>query len=440
MSASAPPTLPPKVSNNHVALEPDAEQGHFLINQPGHQASTAFPEPGPTGFGLHQARQTSLIADAGLTSVSTSLGPEEDAVGVQTKVLLGSCASLGEVNGPLLEKNAICPTASGGCGSHGADLELPVDMLHRPAAHRIDHERKDYKKTLRDPDPMAHDPLGHQCRTQTKPRHRHISDGSSNLSRVRVGHNNHIVRWQRDTILKFSVDLDSFPYDNDGLYVLECFEKAIMTYPVVVHFKYVTFDEPATFVICYRPTPDDGDCQTYAEAFLPSFAPENRKLEVYALALKYRHCMVNILAHEIGHILGLRHEFHDIGHPSVQIGLEDRNSVMNYRSSNDLELMEVSQQDVDGLRRLYDISGIYKGHLVSEADPRPIRHGSRPSDQVALGPRGIATFPGLREGATGPSNSAIEEYLCPRKLLYVSLFCCVFYLVGSRTFGLGLKR
>lgn len=147
-------------------------------------------------------------------------------------------------------------------------------------------------------------------------------------------------------------------------------------------FKQVSSDCPATFQIKYLDLPFDNDTTTYAESFFPQ--DRRGKMFVYKIALEEANLpyLTNILAHEMGHILGLRHTFAgdvvctDTGETreegSVLWGRRNESSVMNYFP--DLKLYSVQEQDVDELRSFYDFTGKkYKGLTIRDFTPGKFR-------------------------------------------------------------------
>ena len=80
--------------------------------------------------------------------------------------------------------------------------------------------------------------------------------------------------------------------------------------------------------------------------------------------------MSNVFAHELGHVLGLRHEFAigDVrdrmtasreGKDAVRIDAPNEKSVMNYRA----EPPEIQQSDIDSTRKFYSMTEDAAGEL-----------------------------------------------------------------------------
>lgn len=73
--------------------------------------------------------------------------------------------------------------------------------------------------------------------------------------------------------------------------------------------------------------------RTLAAAFFPNCPAELRMVKVFPLAFVFRDAMVNTFCHELGLVLGLRHEFAahmEKDGPSVHWGFPNPESVMNY--------------------------------------------------------------------------------------------------------------
>ncbi|KAK3345863.1 hypothetical protein B0T25DRAFT_265166 [Lasiosphaeria hispida] len=194
---------------------------------------------------------------------------------------------------------------------------------------------------------------------------------SDGLASVRVGIWNEIYRWEKGSTLTYNIDTRSFLGNcADATLVEESTRKAITAWREIdVTFRQVPSSEPSTFTFQYGGAGSNGDL---AVAFLPHEYPRKRNVVVYdnLLAKEYRPYAVNVLSHELGHLLGLRHEFQtpvEIQHPSVQIGHDNSASVMNYFP--DLSLMVVGDRDIEETKILYSLPRSYKGWTVKVVKP-----------------------------------------------------------------------
>ena len=188
-----------------------------------------------------------------------------------------------------------------------------------------------------------------------------VTQGRDNKSPLwaQIGFCDHVPRWQRGLVLNYVICAETFLTPDDAVFATNQLTKAIaMWKDVGVTFKQVSRNAPATFRVVYRDLPDNGQRNVLASAFFPNNGlPESRTLSIYALAFAKDHVnhQANFLAHEIGHILGLRHEFSlETETPwwSAMYMGRSPNSVMKYYS--DSSMWHVQQQDLDELQAFYD--------------------------------------------------------------------------------------
>ncbi|KAL4903320.1 hypothetical protein BDW74DRAFT_180184 [Aspergillus multicolor] len=105
--------------------------------------------------------------------------------------------------------------------------------------------------------------------------------------------------------------------------------------------------EDAAFVLTFADQVSPG---TLAEAFFPSDVDLNQ-LNVYAAAFKPGtvQYLKNIFLHELGHVLGLRHEFapeKEKSIKSVQVGPRNPTSVMSYEFPPQIQTTDVDSTKV----------------------------------------------------------------------------------------------
>ncbi|PNP55314.1 hypothetical protein THARTR1_04456 [Trichoderma harzianum] len=125
-----------------------------------------------------------------------------------------------------------------------------------------------------------------------------------------------------------------------------------------VSFKQVARNDPATFAVIY----ENRSRNAYACSFFPN--ESSRELIIYPPGLREPNYLANILAHEVGHILGLRHEFaHDKEkeYPSALFGSENADSIMNYFDHP--KQFQVREQDLEELERFYAYDKVQYGKL-----------------------------------------------------------------------------
>lgn len=167
---------------------------------------------------------------------------------------------------------------------------------------------------------------------------------------LRIGWCDHIPRWIKGSELSYIVCTETFPPPLAAS-VEDDMKKAISWWQSTgVRFKQVPRDARATFALRF----DGGKCKKgYALSFMPDTGPA--ELLVYQKSLSKAEHLPNILAHEIGHIMGLRHGFaHKKKNEvySVLFGCEDERSIMNYYDHPGE--LQVSERDLQGLRAFYE--------------------------------------------------------------------------------------
>lgn len=156
---------------------------------------------------------------------------------------------------------------------------------------------------------------------------------------LRVGHGNVIHRWKKGSILTAYVNACSFPSEHHLLKAIEALKlgmEAWNTLNLGVSFKIVEDINSAVFQLVYKYDTARGEGKTYAMSFLPGFSSKNRTLVVFSKVFETQNIdfIANIFYHELGHILGLRHErAHELVDErrisSVQFGPANPKSVMN---------------------------------------------------------------------------------------------------------------
>lgn len=177
----------------------------------------------------------------------------------------------------------------------------------------------------------------------------------SSVASILVGLFTEIPRWKYGSTINFAAYAGGYPQPGDAQFAaLRLWEATQQwnSYDLGVKFAWVGKLEDATFVLEYGG--DKGS--VLASAFFPNSQPLNT-LFVYQLALsteKWRGTLKNIFLHELGHTLGLRHEFAldpdrwEGG--AVVYGSRNPSSVMSY-----VFPPQVQQSDITDTKTFYKI-------------------------------------------------------------------------------------
>ncbi|KAI0868115.1 hypothetical protein GGS24DRAFT_483314 [Hypoxylon argillaceum] len=189
---------------------------------------------------------------------------------------------------------------------------------------------------------------------------------TSGTTRARIGSDGYIPRWQKGSTIRYIVCDESFK--NSSLATIaaaRAVEATSMWEGIGVKFEQVHRNRAATFQIMYLDLPDDHDPNVCAESFFPRAGTGTLFIYKFALEEANMDYLANILAHEVGHILGLRHEFagdiicerpkKTMEQGSVLWGEKNAMSVMNYYSHPSLHT--VQEQDLKELKSFYDFTG-----------------------------------------------------------------------------------
>ncbi|KAJ5110375.1 hypothetical protein N7532_000910 [Penicillium argentinense] len=134
-------------------------------------------------------------------------------------------------------------------------------------------------------------------------------DIASGIADIQFGHNGKIDRWKKDTTIQWAAYLQGYPTPDLAVYAARKLNEAAMKWNSLslgVKFKWVSRLEDAAFVLGYGG--DQGP--TCARAFFPNSNDIN---PIYVYKRAFEAGLINnmdgFFLHELGHVLGLHHEF-----------------------------------------------------------------------------------------------------------------------------------
>ncbi|KAI9779502.1 MAG: hypothetical protein M1839_007310 [Geoglossum umbratile] len=164
-----------------------------------------------------------------------------------------------------------------------------------------------------------------------------------------------VPRWdvsKSDTKLLCFVT-NTFPSPGDKDYAAQSFQQAADEWNALglgVTISQTTTEASANFNLVY----EKGDPGEFAKAFFPHQTQKDVIMYEYALDTNRRGFLKNVFMHELGHVLGLRHEFAIAreGRGAVQFMQTNPVSVMSYNIPPNMQ-----QSDKDGIQAFYKLEG-----------------------------------------------------------------------------------
>lgn len=184
----------------------------------------------------------------------------------------------------------------------------------------------------------------------------------SSPAAIMVGLGEEIPRWKNGSVINFATYADGYPAPGDAIYAANCLIEAAEIWNSArtgVKFKWVPNVNDAAFVLAYG-----NELGTVlASAFFPSNSSMEHlyvyqhgfdKTERVSKRGKYSNygIMKNVFLHELGHVLGLRHEFamdpdtYEGG--AIVMGSANIESVMSYVFPPELQ-----ESDIQDARYFY---------------------------------------------------------------------------------------
>lgn len=181
-----------------------------------------------------------------------------------------------------------------------------------------------------------------------------------------------IPLWDQEVTLNWRFNEQSLEFflDQDAIkdYVRNLLGEALLAWGPAVPVRFSETSEPWDFEIAVR---NIDNCSplgcTVARAFFPD-AGQHDLVLFPGLFRETRSVQIEIMAHELGHIFGLRHFFAQVSEtafPAEIFGTHQRFSIMNYG-----EDMKLTETDIEDLRSLYQ--QVWSGKLTN-INGTPIR-------------------------------------------------------------------
>ncbi|KAM7220195.1 hypothetical protein V8F06_004523 [Rhypophila decipiens] len=199
-------------------------------------------------------------------------------------------------------------------------------------------------------------------------------------SGLMVGNKELIPRWAKPANLLYYVVKDGFS-DDDFQYTAKSFQEAADEWNTLafgVNISATTDRAKANFLVKYY-DPKDPKVGTLARAFFPNRVGDVLVYRKTLIEPYWRNVLKNSLLHEIGHIIGLRHEFANDPDPKIAgqnieslahlFGTVNPHSVMSYDDVNYIN--DLDKKDVKAFYELPNRTTI-NGVPITDYMPKPL--------------------------------------------------------------------
>lgn len=266
-------------------------------------------------------------------------------------------------------------------------------------------DRAGSEKPLNNPGPLSDEPNTGNFHCVTD----HVEAG--HILSARAGHiaahngRRLLPRWKPGAVVTYSIAVESFPSKGYANFAKRALVEATDDWnsrDVGVRFRLVSQGEPAVFALKYYRAPS----RFFADSFFPDSKDRILYIFKFAFRREHRKYMANIFRHEIGHVLGLRHEeaeTRESAVPSVALTPQNSLSIMSYFT--DPSKIRIQDSDIAAVRKLCAISEeTFHGFEVITVDPDTLDQANF-YDSDRLSSRGSD----LVSTRTGGSNRASTE-------------------------------
>ncbi|GAB1317071.1 hypothetical protein MFIFM68171_07281 [Madurella fahalii] len=250
-----------------------------------------------------------------------------------------------------------------------------------------------------------------------------------------------LPRWKSGSVVSFTIDKESFPDDSKAHIVGRALDTAVDDWNnrhIGIRFKRAADGEHAVFTVTYEDnnepwTPHQGTV-TYAIAFFPNSG--RRVLRIFNTALdarshdvsdtESREFLANVMRHELGHVLGLRHENAESKEkydPSVELTPLNKASIMATGFTSG-DRVEIQESDVIALKMLYKLKAgsTFRGFKVKVVDPDTLRRQAT-SKHVSQTTRREASFVGAEAGPAVAHERSTTIAVC--FAISICIFACL---------------